>query len=235
MAWPAIPAADDGTGSLQHDGDGQPDPAAELGRAARRRAGEHRPWTTVTPQSPAAAVTDPLLWIGLRIENSAPATLSFGIDRLLFNSALARTALTVPGAGTARAEQRPAVPGIPAEEPAAVPPPRNRPALCRPGGPGRHGQPGAVAGLDARGRPAPWPGPGLPGRSGDGRDQVRQLRRADHGRATVPCRHPGARSRRSATATSPRAVRATSPPARSACCPSRGPAARPRPSRTSRT
>lgn len=98
MAWPAIPAADDGTGSLQHDG--TVSLTLPPNWAAQRAAGPANtsPWTTVTSQSPAAAVTDPLLWIGLRIENSAPATLSFGIDRLLFNSALARTALTVPGA-----------------------------------------------------------------------------------------------------------------------------------------
>jgi predicted phage baseplate assembly protein len=124
MTWPAIPGADDGTGSLQHDGSVRLTPPP--GWAAQRAAGQAStsPWATVTPQSPAAAVTDPLLWIGLRIENSAPTVLAAGIDRLLFNSALARTALTVPG---------PEPLGLGNGQPFQVVTLKNRPLFRRPG------------------------------------------------------------------------------------------------------
>jgi predicted phage baseplate assembly protein len=64
---------------------------------AQRAAGPANtsPWTTVTPQDGASAVTDPLFWIGLRFSNPAATTLTVGIDRLLFNAASAQTALTV--------------------------------------------------------------------------------------------------------------------------------------------
>jgi Baseplate J-like protein len=123
MAWPKITAAD-GTACLQHDGTIRLTPPPDW--AAQRAGGQANtnPWTTVTPQSPAAAVTDPLLWIGLRIENSGPAPLSFGIDRLLFNSALARTALTVPA---------PELLGSSNGQPFQVFQLKNRPLFRRPG------------------------------------------------------------------------------------------------------
>jgi predicted phage baseplate assembly protein len=96
MTWPAIPAATDGTGSLQHDGKVRLTLPADWTAQRAAAQGSTPGWTTVTPVSSAAPVTDPLLWIGLRVENSAVTPLTFGIDRLLFNSALARTALTVP-------------------------------------------------------------------------------------------------------------------------------------------
>jgi hypothetical protein len=99
LAWPALPGVADGTESLQHDGQvslpppgnwtAQPAPGQQVTDA----------WTAVTARDPAAAVTDPLRWMGLRITN--PATdpnappLTIGVDRVLFNAALARTALTV--------------------------------------------------------------------------------------------------------------------------------------------
>jgi predicted phage baseplate assembly protein len=124
LSWPAIPAAADGTGSLQRNGKVRL--TLPPNWAAQRAAGQAntKPWTTVTPRSPAAAVTDPLLWIGLRIANSAPGALTFGIDRLLFNSALARTALTIPA---------PELLGQSNGQPSQVFALKNRPLFRRPG------------------------------------------------------------------------------------------------------
>jgi hypothetical protein len=95
MSWPQIPVVDDGTGHLQHDGNVVLTLPADW--KAQPAQPNTIPWTTVTPRTSAVPVTDPLLWIGLRIANSAPTPLAIGIDRLLFNSALARTALTIAG------------------------------------------------------------------------------------------------------------------------------------------
>jgi predicted phage baseplate assembly protein len=92
LTWPAIPGAADGTGSLQRNGNVRLTLPANW---TAQRATDV--WATVTSLPSATPVTDPLLWIGLRIQNSAATPLSLGIDRLLFNSALARTALTAPG------------------------------------------------------------------------------------------------------------------------------------------
>ncbi len=96
LGWPAVPATDDGTDSLQHDGSvSLPPPPDWAAQPAGQPATDA--WTTVTARDPAGAVTDPLRWIGLRITNPAAVPLAIGIDRLLFNAALARTALTVRG------------------------------------------------------------------------------------------------------------------------------------------
>ena len=127
--WPSVPVGD-GTEGLRHDG------ALRLTIpttwAAQRAAGPSatRPWTSVTAETDADQVTDPLFWLALLI--SAPPApgggpvppLTVGIDRLLFNAASARTALTVRepellGTGTGRGFQ--------------VFPLRNRPLFRRPG------------------------------------------------------------------------------------------------------
>jgi predicted phage baseplate assembly protein len=102
-AWPSVPVAD-GTEGLRHDGVLRVTVPATW--AAQRAAGQPpaQHWTSVTPEDPADAVTDPLFWLALLIK--APAAgpqpggdpvlpLTVGIDRLLFNAASARTALTI--------------------------------------------------------------------------------------------------------------------------------------------
>ncbi|HEU4347606.1 MAG TPA: putative baseplate assembly protein, partial [Actinoplanes sp.] len=102
-AWPPVPIGD-GTEGLRHDGALRLSVPANW--APQRAAGPAatRPWTSVTPQTPADEVTEPLCWLGLLI--GAPAAgpqpggdpappMTVGIDRLLFNAASARTALTL--------------------------------------------------------------------------------------------------------------------------------------------
>jgi predicted phage baseplate assembly protein len=98
VAWPELTGVVDGTDSLRRDGAVRFTPAGNW--AAQRAAGPDNthPWTTVTPKDPADGVVDPLFWVGLRIDNPAPATappLAVRIDRVLFNAASARTALTI--------------------------------------------------------------------------------------------------------------------------------------------
>jgi len=100
LAWDELRSVVDATDSLRRDGAVRFTPGGDW--AAQRAAGEPqgRPWTTVKPKDPAHAVVYPLFWIGLRIANPAPAAggppLAVRIDRLLFNAASARTALTIP-------------------------------------------------------------------------------------------------------------------------------------------
>lgn len=112
LAWPGVTGASDGTDGLRHDGTVRlPLPATwTVQRAAGPAATQT--WSSTTPRTPADAVTDPLFWVGLRMTNPATATapLAVGIDRLLFNTALARTALTlrapeILGKGTGEAFQ----------------------------------------------------------------------------------------------------------------------------------
>ncbi|WP_248962841.1 putative baseplate assembly protein [Sphaerisporangium perillae] len=95
LAWPSINGVADATGGLRRDGRVRLTPPGDW--TPQRAAGPAatKPWTTVTPRDGAAAVTDPLFWIGLRIANPAATPLAIGVDRLLFNAAAARTALTV--------------------------------------------------------------------------------------------------------------------------------------------
>ena len=128
MTWPVVPAADDGTGSLQHDGSVRLPPPP--GWAAQPAAGHPATgaWTTVTPSDPGAAVAASLYWLGLRLTNpaanSAAPPLAIGIDRLLFNAALARTALTVRNEAL----------GPSTGDPFQVFQLQNRPLFRRPGG-----------------------------------------------------------------------------------------------------
>ena len=95
--WPSVDAVIDGTQRLVHDGTLRLTLPADWG--AQRAAGPAatKPWTTVTPASDADAVTSPLFW--LRLSIGAPGrggpSLVVGIDRLLFNAASARTALSI--------------------------------------------------------------------------------------------------------------------------------------------
>jgi predicted phage baseplate assembly protein len=100
LTWVRLDGVVDSTDSLRRDGTVRLNPADHW--EAQRAAGPEatRPWTTVTPATPADAVTDPLHWVGLRVTNpgadAAGPPLVARLDRLLFNSASARTALTIP-------------------------------------------------------------------------------------------------------------------------------------------
>lgn len=100
MAWPLVPGAADATDSLEHDGGVRLKPPADWAQqrpTASPGAAPAQPftWTTTTARDPAAAVTDPRFWIGARITNSSSSSQVIGIERVLFNSALARSALTI--------------------------------------------------------------------------------------------------------------------------------------------
>ncbi|MGW3347192.1 putative baseplate assembly protein [Nonomuraea rubra] len=131
-AWPAVPVTD-GTEGLRHDGALRLTVPANW--AAQRAAGPPatKPWTAITPETPADGLTDPLFWIGLHLGAPAAATppggdpppaLTVGIDRLLFNAAPARTALTI---------RRPEDLGTSDGRGFQVFPLRNRPLFRRPG------------------------------------------------------------------------------------------------------
>jgi|GEM_PF-754545 len=97
-AWQPAPAVVDATDSLRHDGTVRLTLPADWA-AQRPTAGpggqEAADWTTVTARQGGGVVTDPRFWVGLRIANTATVPLTVGFDRIAFNSALARTALTV--------------------------------------------------------------------------------------------------------------------------------------------
>ena len=132
--------------------------AARLGGAACRW--DMRPPTPgrrSRPAIPAAAVTDSLQWLGLRIDQSGrrPRCATPGHRHRPAAVQRARRPDRADGPRRGpRVEHRRPVPGLPAAEPAAVPPPRAALALRRPRGTGRRRQPGELAGLDAGGRPA---------------------------------------------------------------------------------
>jgi predicted phage baseplate assembly protein len=111
LAWPAVTAVADATDSLRHDGSVRLTIPGTWG-AQRPTAASGGPpgWSSVTARDAAHAVTDQLFWIGLRITNPAATPLTIGIDRILFNAAPARTALTIRspddlGQGTGEAFQ----------------------------------------------------------------------------------------------------------------------------------
>jgi predicted phage baseplate assembly protein len=102
-AWPAAGALGDGTEGLRHDGAIRLSVPASW--SAQRAAGPAAtsPWTTLTPAEPEDAVLEPLFWVGLLVTASPapagpngepPPSVKVGVDRLLFNAASARTALT---------------------------------------------------------------------------------------------------------------------------------------------
>ena len=126
MAWPAVPTVADATDALGHDGSFRLTVPGDW-KAQRPTAVPGGPagvWSAVTPRDPGSARTDELFWIGLGITNPAAASLTVGIDRILFNAAPARTAITIRapeilGEGTGQAFQ--------------VLELRNRPLFRRPG------------------------------------------------------------------------------------------------------
>lgn len=131
-AWPTLTVTD-GTDGLRHDGALRVTVPANW--ASQRAAGPPatRPWTAVLPAEAADGVTEPLFWVGLQFAAPAvtvppgaepPPPLTFGIDRLLFNSVSARTALTI---------RRPEVLGASTGQPFQVFPLRDRPLFRRPG------------------------------------------------------------------------------------------------------
>jgi baseplate J-like protein len=95
MAWPPVPGTADATETLHHDGSVRLAVPADWQsqRPTAPPGGPPGGWSTVT--SVGAPVTDPLLWVGLRITNPTPALLTIGVDRILFNAAQAHTALTI--------------------------------------------------------------------------------------------------------------------------------------------
>lgn len=126
-AWPPVTSLGDGTEGLRHDGTIRLSIPADW--KAQRAAGQGppTPWTSVLPATEAEAVPEPLFWVGLDI--SAPAgdansSLTIGVDRLLFNAASARTALTVRSAE---------VLGVSTGQAFQVFPLRHRPLFRRPG------------------------------------------------------------------------------------------------------
>jgi predicted phage baseplate assembly protein len=100
LAWPAVDAVADATDSLRHDGSVRltvPGAWKEQ-RPTAAPGGPAGVWSTVTPRDEASPFTEELFWVGLRITNESAessAPLTFGIDRILFNAARARTALTI--------------------------------------------------------------------------------------------------------------------------------------------
>ncbi|MET7900729.1 putative baseplate assembly protein [Streptomyces sp. NPDC005355] len=103
--WPRVPGkpdgtdgVKDGTDALLNDGIVRLSLPADWGEQ-RPSAPPDKPdaprWGGVEPRDPGATVTDSRFWIGLRIGNTSAEPLSIGIDRALFNSAFARTALTI--------------------------------------------------------------------------------------------------------------------------------------------
>jgi hypothetical protein len=95
LTWSAIPGVGDGTESLRHDGTVRlrvpGDWAAQRPTATPDAAG----WTSVTARDPAATVTEPRFWVGLRLANKTSAPLVIGLDRVLHNAASAHNALTI--------------------------------------------------------------------------------------------------------------------------------------------
>ena len=150
LAWPAIPGAVDGTQSLLHDGTIQLSvPAAWAGqRPTTDPATPADPgWTTVTAAPGSGPVTDKRFWIGLRIVNNAGSQLAIGIDRILFNSASASTALTV---------RTPEVLGESTGQPFQTFALANRPLFRRPGGSAPYGHLVVQVGTEAGPDPAGW-------------------------------------------------------------------------------
>jgi predicted phage baseplate assembly protein len=130
-AWPRVDAVVDGTQGLVHDGPLRVTVPADW--TAQRAGGRApaQPWTTVTAPDEATAVTDPLFWLRVSITAPAPAApgdaarpVVVGIDRLVFNAASARTALTV---------REPEQLGTSTGRPFQVFPLANRPLYRRPG------------------------------------------------------------------------------------------------------
>jgi predicted phage baseplate assembly protein len=101
-AWQPIPTRTDATESLRHDGNvsltvpanwAEQRPTAP---APNERAPAHPDapvWSRMSTQG--RPVTDARFWIGMRVANTSAAAVDIGVDRIVFNSALAHTALTI--------------------------------------------------------------------------------------------------------------------------------------------
>jgi predicted phage baseplate assembly protein len=98
LSWPTVAGAADATDALRHDGSARLNlPGDWAGQ--RPMAPPSDPstpaWTTVTAGDPSQAMTDARFWLGMRVANTSTTPLAIGFDRILFNSALAHTALTI--------------------------------------------------------------------------------------------------------------------------------------------
>jgi predicted phage baseplate assembly protein len=102
--WPVIPGVVDDTAGLTHDG------TARFAVPATWASQVPTTWAAITAATPADAVATALFWVGLRIANPSAAPVNIGIGAILFNSASAFNALTIPapeslGTGTGQAFQ----------------------------------------------------------------------------------------------------------------------------------
>ena len=98
LAWPPVPGVQETTGGLQHDGTIQATVPGDWARQQPTAGPGARPgsgWSTVTAAPGSAAMTDQRFWLGLRVVSTASSQVAIGVDRILFNAAAARTALTV--------------------------------------------------------------------------------------------------------------------------------------------
>jgi len=100
MDWPVLAGAADSTDALQHGGSARVKVPAGWGRQRptappNAPAGGPQTWAEVIAADAAAASTDARFWIGARIANDSATSQVVGIERVLFNSALARSASTI--------------------------------------------------------------------------------------------------------------------------------------------
>jgi predicted phage baseplate assembly protein len=147
MAWPTVPTVGDGTDGLRHDGSVRLRAPADW--TAQRATGPTatQPWTTVLPSTPADELQGPRFWLGLRLDNrTGTDPVTVGIDRLLFNAAAARTALTL---------RAPEVLGRSSGEPFQVFELRHHPLFRRPGLGDPYGHLSVQVGV---GEPPEWTG-----------------------------------------------------------------------------
>lgn len=99
--WPVVGDLVDGSAGLRHDGAVRFAAPADWARQRPTApppgapAPEHpdAPVWSVAPTGPAA--TDARFWVGVRFANTSAAPIAVGVERVLFNAAVAHTALTV--------------------------------------------------------------------------------------------------------------------------------------------
>jgi hypothetical protein len=94
--WPAAQDPADGTEGLAHDGNIRLTMPADWQSQRPSPAGDDQPgWVAVTVAEGGTPLTEPVQWIGVRITNTTQTPITAGIDRILFNAAPARNALTL--------------------------------------------------------------------------------------------------------------------------------------------
>jgi predicted phage baseplate assembly protein len=150
MRWPAVPATVDGTKSLQQDGTVQltvPGNWAGQRPTAPADGPAGSGWATVTVAPGSGTVTDERFWLGLRITSTTGNQLAIGIDRILFNAAAARTALTL---------RSPEVLGDSTGQPFQTFPLQHRPLFRRPDLLAPYGDLVVQVGVQAGPDPADW-------------------------------------------------------------------------------